>query len=101
MRQGHRGFRAVRFCRADEEDCRRDLAVLEVVPGGRGPAELGGLRLADRLAEFAVGIALVLGLFTRAAAAGGALLMVLILLGTGRGEPGASLGDWITAGMTA
>jgi thiosulfate dehydrogenase [quinone] large subunit len=53
------------------------------------------------LGEIAVGIGLVLGLFTRAAAAGGALLMLTILLGTGRGEPGATWDKWVTAGMTA
>jgi uncharacterized membrane protein YphA (DoxX/SURF4 family) len=53
------------------------------------------------LAEIAVGIGLVLGLFTRVAAAGGALLMFVILLGTGRGEPGATWDQWVTAGMTA
>jgi thiosulfate dehydrogenase [quinone] large subunit len=41
-------------------------------------------------AEIAVGIGLVLGLFTRIAAAGGVLLMFVILNGTGRGEPGAT-----------
>lgn len=53
------------------------------------------------LAEIAVGIGLLVGLFTRVAAAGGVLLMLLILLGTGRGEPGASWDAWVTAGMTA
>ena len=53
------------------------------------------------LAELAIGIGLVLGLFTRAAAAAGALLMFVILLGTGRGEPGATWDQWVTAGMMA
>jgi uncharacterized membrane protein YphA (DoxX/SURF4 family) len=48
-----------------------------------------------------VGIGLVLGLFTRVAAAAGALLMFVILLGTARGEPGATWDQWVTAGMTA
>jgi uncharacterized membrane protein YphA (DoxX/SURF4 family) len=53
------------------------------------------------LSEIAVGIGLVLGLFTRFAAAAGALLMLVILIGTGRGEPGATWDQWVTAGMTA
>lgn len=53
------------------------------------------------LSEVAVGIGLVLGLLTRAAAAGGVVLMLAILLGTGRGEPGATWDQWVTAGMTA
>ena len=53
------------------------------------------------LSEIAVGIGLILGLFTRAAAAGGALLLLTILLGTARGEPGATWDQWVTAGMTA
>ncbi len=53
------------------------------------------------LSEIAVGIGLVLGLLTRVAAAGGVALMLAILMGTGRGEPGATWDQWVTAGMTA
>ncbi len=53
------------------------------------------------LGEIAVGLGLVFGLFTRVAAAGGIALMAAILIGTGRGEPGASWDQWVTAGMTA
>lgn len=50
--------------------------------------------------ELAVGIGLVLGLFTRIAAAGGALLMLSVLLGTARPASGAEWHEWITAGLT-
>jgi thiosulfate dehydrogenase [quinone] large subunit len=50
-------------------------------------------------AELAVGIGLLLGLATRAAAAGGAVLMVAILLGQSY-VPGAKWDRWITAGLT-
>jgi uncharacterized membrane protein YphA (DoxX/SURF4 family) len=53
------------------------------------------------LAEIGVGLGLVFGLFTRVAAAGGVALMATILIGTGRGESGASWDKWVTAGMTA
>jgi uncharacterized membrane protein YphA (DoxX/SURF4 family) len=53
------------------------------------------------LSEIAVGIGLVLGLLTRVAAAGGMALMVAILLGSGRGGPGATWDQWVTAGLTA
>jgi uncharacterized membrane protein YphA (DoxX/SURF4 family) len=50
-------------------------------------------------AELAVGIGLLLGLATRGAAAGGAALMVTILLGQSY-VPGAKWDNWITAGLT-
>lgn len=53
------------------------------------------------LGELAVGIGLLLGLFTRVAAGGGIALMILVLLGSGRGEPDASWDMWVTAGLTA
>jgi thiosulfate dehydrogenase [quinone] large subunit len=53
------------------------------------------------LGEVAVGVGLILGLLTRVAAAGGIALMVVILLGSGRGEPGATWDKWVTAGLTA
>ncbi len=52
------------------------------------------------LGELAVGLGLVLGLLTRVAAAGGALLMVSIALGAAKPGAGASWDDWITAGLT-
>ena len=51
------------------------------------------------LAELAVGIGLLLGFAARAAAAGGAALMVAILLGQSY-VPGAKWDGWITAGLT-
>jgi uncharacterized membrane protein YphA (DoxX/SURF4 family) len=51
------------------------------------------------LAELAVGIGLFLGLATRAAAAGGAALMIAILLGQSY-VPGGNWEKWITAGLT-
>jgi uncharacterized membrane protein YphA (DoxX/SURF4 family) len=53
------------------------------------------------LGEIAVGVGLLLGLFTRVAAAGAVALMASILLGTGRSEPGASWDQWVTAGLTS
>ena len=50
--------------------------------------------------ELAVGIGLVVGLFTRVAAAGGIALMILVLLGSARAEPGATWDTWVTAGLT-
>jgi thiosulfate dehydrogenase [quinone] large subunit len=50
-------------------------------------------------AELAVGIGLLLGFAARAAAAGGAALMVAILLGQSY-VPGAKWDRWITAGLT-
>ena len=52
------------------------------------------------LGELAVGLGLITGLFTRAAAAGGALLMLSIALGQARPEAGAAWDDWITSGLT-
>ena len=52
------------------------------------------------LGELAVGVGLVLGLLTRVAAWGGALLMLSIGLGQARPAAGASWDDWITAGLT-
>ena len=51
------------------------------------------------LAELAVGIGLLLGLAARAAAAGGAALMIAILFGQSY-VPGADWEKWITAGLT-
>lgn len=53
------------------------------------------------LGEIAVGAGLILGLLTRAACAGGIALMLVILLGSGKAEPGAAWHQWITAGLTA
>jgi uncharacterized membrane protein YphA (DoxX/SURF4 family) len=51
-------------------------------------------------AELALGIALVLGLLTRAAAVGGILLMLILLLGqTNVGR--ADWTRWVTAGLTS
>jgi uncharacterized membrane protein YphA (DoxX/SURF4 family) len=50
--------------------------------------------------ELAVGIGLVLGLWTRAACAGGALLVSTFLLGQFY-APGGSWADWIIAGLTS
>jgi len=52
------------------------------------------------LGEIAVGVGLVLGLFTRAAAAGGIALMISILLGS-RPAAAAPWSEWVTAGLTA
>jgi uncharacterized membrane protein YphA (DoxX/SURF4 family) len=51
------------------------------------------------LGELAVGIGLLLGLFTRIAALGGAVQMVAILLAQSY-VPGGSWDKWITAGLT-
>ncbi len=51
-------------------------------------------------AELAVGTGLLIGLWTRAAAAGGALLMVSILLAQSYPARGSSWDKWITAGLT-
>jgi uncharacterized membrane protein YphA (DoxX/SURF4 family) len=51
-------------------------------------------------AELALGIALVLGLFTRVAAIGGMLLMTILLLGQTNVGP-AGWERWVTAGLTA
>jgi thiosulfate dehydrogenase [quinone] large subunit len=50
--------------------------------------------------ELAVGIGLVLGLWTRAACAGGALLVLAFLLGQFY-APAGSWADWIVAGLTS
>ena len=50
--------------------------------------------------ELAVGIGLVLGLWTRAAGAGGALLVLTFLLGQFY-APGGSWADWIIAGLVS
>jgi uncharacterized membrane protein YphA (DoxX/SURF4 family) len=50
--------------------------------------------------ELAVGTGLLIGLWTRAAAAGGALLMLSILLAQSYPAAGASWDTWITAGLT-
>jgi len=52
------------------------------------------------LAELALGIALVLGFLTRAAAVGGVLLMLILLLGQ-TNVGGGSWEDWVTAGLTS
>ena len=51
------------------------------------------------IAELALGIALVLGLLTRIAAAGGILLMLILLLGQTRVD-GGGWEAWVTAGLT-
>src|SRR5512132_3310554 len=51
-------------------------------------------------AELALGVALVLGLLTRAAAGGGILLMLILLLGQTNVE-GAGWTRWVTAGLTS
>ena len=71
--------------------------VLETIVAPR--AEVFGWAFA--LGELAVGIGLILGLFTRVAAGGGMALMLLVLLGSGRAEPGATWDTWVTAGLTA
>jgi thiosulfate dehydrogenase [quinone] large subunit len=70
---------------------------LETVVAPR--AEVFGWAFA--LGELAVGIGLILGLFTRVAAGGGVALMILVLLGSARAEPGATWDRWVTAGLTA
>jgi uncharacterized membrane protein YphA (DoxX/SURF4 family) len=52
------------------------------------------------LGELAVGLGLVVGLLTRVAAAGGALLMLSIALGLAKPGAGAAWDDWITEGLT-
>ena len=52
------------------------------------------------LGELAVGLGLLMGVLTRVAASGGALLMLSILLGSAKPASGASWDDWITAGLT-
>ncbi len=52
------------------------------------------------IAELALGIALVLGLLTRIAAAGGMLLMLILLLGQTRVDEGG-WEAWVTAGLTS
>lgn len=52
------------------------------------------------LAELALGLALFLGLLTRTAAAGGVLLMLILLLGQ-TNVAGSSWDQWVTAGLTA
>ncbi len=50
--------------------------------------------------ELALGISLILGLWTRVSTACGSLLMVSILLGQSYPGPGTSWEKWITAGLT-
>ena len=50
--------------------------------------------------ELALGIALLLGLWTRVATACGSLLMISILLGQSYPGPGSSWDKWITEGLT-
>jgi uncharacterized membrane protein YphA (DoxX/SURF4 family) len=52
------------------------------------------------IAELAVGVVLLLGLWTRTAAAVGAVLMLSILLAQSDPGAGASWDKWITAGLT-
>jgi uncharacterized membrane protein YphA (DoxX/SURF4 family) len=61
----------------------------------------GAFAWALALGEIAVGAGLVLGLFTRIAAAGGIALMLSILLGGSRPAAGAAWNDWVTEGLTA
>ena len=52
------------------------------------------------LAELALGLALLVGVLTRAAAAGGIVLMLILLLGQ-TNVAGSSWDKWVTAGLTA
>ena len=52
------------------------------------------------LGELAVGIGLLAGFLTRVASAGGALLMLAIVLGEAQPEADAAWDDWITSGLT-
>lgn len=52
------------------------------------------------LAELALGLALLLGLLTRPAAAGGVVLMLILLLGQ-TNVAGSTWDQWVTAGLTA
>lgn len=52
------------------------------------------------LSELAVGFGLVLGLWTRVACAGGALLVLTFLFGQSY-VPGSSWDSWVTAGLTS
>ena len=67
---------------------------IAVVPNARAIA------WAFALGELAVGIGLLLGLWTRVACAGGLVLMVSILMADARPGAGAHWDDWITAGLT-
>jgi thiosulfate dehydrogenase [quinone] large subunit len=61
-------------------------------------AMAGGWLIA--LGELAVGIGLVLGLWTRVACAGGAALMLAIAMGGIRPHDGTAWTDWVTASLT-
>ncbi|MDQ2969573.1 MAG: DoxX family membrane protein [Acidobacteriota bacterium] len=50
--------------------------------------------------EIALGLGLLLGFWTQVVAAGGALLMLSILLSQSYAGPGASLEKWVMAGLT-
>lgn len=52
------------------------------------------------LAELVLGLALLVGVLTRAAAAGGIALMLILLLGQ-TNVAGSSWDKWVTAGLTA
>ena len=52
------------------------------------------------LGELAVGVGLVLGLWTRVACAGGAALMAAIAMGGIRPHEGKAWTDWVTAALT-
>lgn len=52
------------------------------------------------VAELALGIALAIGMLTRLAAGGGVLLMLILLLGQ-TNVSGSSWDKWVTAGLTA
>ncbi|MEO8431842.1 MAG: DoxX family membrane protein [Acidobacteriota bacterium] len=52
------------------------------------------------IGELALGVALLLGLLTRAASAAGVLLMLTILLGQSHPGAGATWDRWITAGLS-
>ena len=52
------------------------------------------------VAELALGLALLLGLLTRPAAAGGVVLMLILLLGQ-TNVAGSTWDQWVTAGLTA
>lgn len=51
------------------------------------------------VSELAIGLALVLGLWTRQAAVAGSLLMVTVLLGQSYAGPKAPWDQWITSGL--
>ena len=51
------------------------------------------------LGELAIGVGLILGLWTRVACAGGVVLMLVFSLGQARPAAGAPWSEWITSGL--